>query len=124
MKKDFLYNEFADNIADKIKSGVLKTGEKLISIRNLSKEHGISINTAKRVFLELESQSLVHSKPKSGYFVSSLTSFKLPLPTASQPVPIANNKEPEELMNAVYSTMGREDLTLFSLGVPSGNLLP
>lgn len=124
MKKDFLYNEFADNIADKIKSGVLKTGEKLISIRNLSKEHGISINTAKRVFLELESQSLVHSKPKSGYFVSSLTSFKLPLPTASQPVPIANNKEPDELMNAVYSTMGREDLTLFSLGVPSGNLLP
>lgn len=27
-------------------------------------------------------------------------------------------------MNEVYSTMGRNDLTLLSIGVPSGNLLP
>jgi DNA-binding transcriptional regulator YhcF (GntR family) len=54
MKKDYLYNEIADNIANKIKSGVLKAGEKLPSVRNLSAEHGISINTAKRAFLALE----------------------------------------------------------------------
>lgn len=124
MKKDFLYNEIADNIADKIKTGVLKAGERLPSVRKLSKEHGMSINTAKRVFLELEAQSLVQSKPQSGYFVSPLNYLKLPLPEASRPVPIANNREPDELMNGVYSTMGRRDLTLFSIGVPSGNLLP
>lgn len=124
MKKDFLYNEVADNIADKIKTGVLKAGERLPSVRKLSKEHGISVNTAKRVFLELEGQSLVQSKPQSGYFVSPLNYLRLPLPEASQPTPIAKNKEPNELMNDVYSTMGRSDLTLFSIGVPSGNLLP
>src|SRR5690606_32342871 len=43
---------------------------------------------------------------------------------ASQPLPIANSIEPDELINGVYSTMGRTDLTLFSIGVPSGNLLP
>jgi DNA-binding transcriptional regulator YhcF (GntR family) len=46
----------------------------------LCQEHQVSMNTAKRVFLELESQSLVESKPQSGYFVSQLLSVKLPLP--------------------------------------------
>lgn len=79
MRKSYLYNEIADNIADKIKSGVLKAGEKLPSVRNLSREHGISINTAKRIFLELEARSLIWSKPQLGYFISSLSYLKLPL---------------------------------------------
>lgn len=124
MKKEFLYNEIADNIARKIKSGVLKTGERLPSVRILSKEHGISINTAKRVFFELEAQSLVQSKPQSGYFVSPLKYLKLPLPEVSQPLAVANSVDPDQLITGVYSAMGRTDLTFFSIGVPSGNLLP
>ncbi|MBE8721131.1 aminotransferase-like domain-containing protein [Sphingobacterium pedocola] len=124
MKKDFLYQEIAGNIANKIKTGVLKEGERLPSVRMLSTEHGISVNTAKRIFLELEAQSLAQSKPQSGYFVSPLSYLKLPLPEVSKPLPIANNKEPNDLINGVYSTMGRHDLTLFSIGVPSGNILP
>lgn len=124
MKKDFLYNEIAESIADQIRSGVLKTGERLLSVRMLSSEHGISINTAKKVFLELEARSLIQSKPQSGYFVSPLNYLKLPLPEISQPLPVANRAEPDELISRVYSTMGRHDLSLFSIGVPSGNLLP
>src|SRR5690606_27478937 len=82
------------------------------------------INTAKRIFLELEAQSLVQSKPQSGYFVSSLSYLNLPLPEASQPLSVSKNIEPNDLISDVYSTMGRNDLTLFSIGVPSGNLLP
>lgn len=124
MKKDFFYNIIAGNIADKIKTGVLKAGERLPSVRMLSREHGISINTAKRVFLELEAQSLVQSKPQSGYFVSTLNYLRLPLPAVSHPLPVASIAEPDALISGVYSSMGRTDLTLFSIGVPSGNLLP
>ncbi|MDX6191947.1 PLP-dependent aminotransferase family protein [Flavobacterium sp. Fl-318] len=124
MKEDFLYNRIAQNIANKIKTGVLKTGEKLPSVRILSKEHGISINTSKKVFLELESQSLIQSKPQSGYFVSPLHYLKLPLPETSKPSLVADNREPNELIDRVYSNMGNHELTLFSIGVPSGNLLP
>lgn len=124
MKKDFIYNEIADNIASKIKTGVLQAGERLASVRLLSREHGISINTAKRVFLELEAQSLVQSRPQSGYFVSPRPYLKLPLPQASQPLPTANITEPNELIDSVYSNMGNKELTLLSIGVPSGNLLP
>lgn len=124
MKKDFLYHEIAANLAKQIKAGVLPTGERLPSVRLLSRQYGISINTAKRVFFELEAQSLVQAKPQSGYFVSPLNYLKLPLPQISQPLPIANPIEPNELINSVYANMGRTDLTLFSIGIPSGSLLP
>lgn len=124
MGKIFLYNGITNNIAHQIRTGVLKAGDRLPSVRMLCQEHGVSMNTAKRVFLELEAQSLIHSKPQSGYFVSSLDYLRLPLPAVSQPSIVASSKEPDELISKVYANMGREDLTLFSIGVPSGDLLP
>jgi DNA-binding transcriptional MocR family regulator len=124
MKNDFLYVEISNNIAQLIKSEVLKTGDRLPSVRMLCQEHGISMNTAKRVFLELEARSLIESKPQSGYFVSRLPYQKLPLPEVSKPSPVSNNKEPEELIRKVYANMGKNDLTLFSIGAPSNQLLP
>lgn len=124
MKKNFLYNEITGNLASQIKNGVLKDGERLPSVRMLSREYGIGMNTAKRVFLELEALSLIQSKPQSGYYVSQQKYLRLPLPETSQPSPAAKSKEPAELISNVYANMGREDLTLLSIAVPSGALLP
>ncbi|WP_326983508.1 PLP-dependent aminotransferase family protein [Chryseobacterium sp. MYb264] len=124
MNKEFLYTEIAGGIASQIRNGVLKSGDKLPSVRTLCQEHQISMNTAKRVFLELESQSLIESKPQSGYFVSKLLSVKLPLPEISRPSLIANNVEPDELISKVYENIGKKDMTIFSIGIPSGDLLP
>ncbi|MCW3466131.1 aminotransferase-like domain-containing protein [Chitinophaga nivalis] len=124
MSRDFLYNEIANGIAGQIKTGVLKSGDKLPSVRMLCEEHGISMNTAKRVFLELEAQSLIDSKPQSGYFVSRLPYLKLPLPAVSRPSARANDNEPDELTSKVYANMGNDALTLFSISAPAGELLP
>lgn len=124
MIKEFLYTEIANRITSQIKSGVLKAGDKLPSVRKLCQDNQISMNTAKRVFLELESQSLIESKPQSGYFVSKLLSVNLPLPEVSRPSLIANNDEPDELISKVYENMGKKGLTMFSIGIPSGDLLP
>lgn len=119
MREDFLYREISNNIAKLIRNEVLKPGDRLPSVRMLCQEHNISMNTAKRVFLELEGQSLIESKPQSGYFVSRLSYHKLPLPEVSKPSQVSNGKEPEELIRKIYANMGKNDLTLFSVGVPS-----
>lgn len=124
MSKDFLYNEIAGKIAFQIKNGMLKAGDKLPSVRMLCREHGISMNTAKRIYLELEAQSLIESKPQSGYFVNKLLYQRLPLPEVSRPSLTAIHKEPDELISRVYANMASDKLTLFSIGVPSGDLLP
>jgi DNA-binding transcriptional MocR family regulator len=124
MSKDFLYREIAGGIAGQINSGVLKPGDRLPSVRILCEKHGISMNTAKRVFLELEAQSLIDAKPQSGYFVSLRPYLRLPLPEVSRPSSLANDNEPDELIRKVYANMGNDALTLFSIGVPAGDMLP
>ncbi|OOQ61593.1 aminotransferase-like domain-containing protein [Mucilaginibacter pedocola] len=124
MGKSFIYLELANAIAAQITNGVLKPGDRLPSVRLLCQEHAIGMNTAKRVFLELEARSLIEARPQSGFFVSKLPYLRLPLPETSRPSVTAHNNEPEELITKVYSGMGRADLTLFSIGVPSGKLLP
>ena len=95
MKNDFLYVEISNNIAGLIRNEVLKAGDRLPSVRMLCQEHGISMNTAKRIFLELEAQSLIESKPQSGYFVSRLTNRRPALPEVSKPSLAGNSKEPD-----------------------------
>lgn len=124
MKNEFLYVDISNNIAKLIRNEVLKPGDRLPSVRMLCQEHNISMNTAKRIFLELEAQSLIESKPQSGYFVSRSSYRKLPLPEVSKPSQVSNNKEPEELIRKVYANIGKTDLTLFSVGAPAAELLP
>lgn len=124
MAKDFRYNEIANGIAGQIKNGILKSGDRLPSLRVLCEDYGVSMNTAKRVMLELAAQSLVDSKPMSGYFVSQHSEQRLPLPGISRPSLTANDKEPDELISKVYANLGNDRLILFSIGIPSGNLLP
>lgn len=124
MERNYLYVNIAEAIASQIKSGVLRKGDKLPSVRMLCAEHEISMNTAKRVYLELEAQALIESKPQSGYFVSNLQYDELPLPQASNPILLANNKEPKEIIRKVYSNMGNRALTLFSYSTLYDDFLP
>lgn len=119
-----LYADISNNIARLIREQVLKPGDRLPSVRLLCQEHGISMNTAKRVFLELEAQSLIESKPQSGYFVSQLPYQRLPLPEVSQPSPVSQDNEPEALISKLYATRGKPGLTHFSMGVPCTEMLP
>lgn len=124
MSKTFLYSEIAENIASQIRSGNIREGEKLPSLRGLCAEYEISMNTARRVFLELESLSLIYSKPQSGYFVSKLSYKNLPLPEESNPILLANHCEPNDILQKVYANIGREDLLLLSYTVAYGDMLP
>jgi DNA-binding transcriptional regulator YhcF (GntR family) len=46
IKSDHLYHEVATRIESLIEKGVLKIGDRLLSVRSLSKEQGISLSTA------------------------------------------------------------------------------
>ncbi|MEK6494924.1 PLP-dependent aminotransferase family protein [Myroides odoratimimus] len=124
MEQNYLYLKIAEAIASQIRAGVLREGDRLPSVRMLCTEHQISMNTAKRVYLELETQALIESKPQSGYFVSNLSYTDIPLPQPSNPILLANNREPKEIIRKVYSNMGNRKLTLFSYSTLYDDFLP
>lgn len=65
----FQYQILADQIAKKINSGEIQPNQKLSSLRCFTKNHNVSMTTAKSCYELLESQGLIFVKPKSGYFV-------------------------------------------------------
>lgn len=52
-----------------IDQGVLRRGDKIPSIRNLSSTLGVSLNTIKEAYMHLENQYYIESVPQSGFYV-------------------------------------------------------
>lgn len=70
--KTRLYEEIAERIINLIENGVLKEGDKIPSIRTLSNQLGVSLNTVKESFWHLENRNYIQSIPQSGYYVRNL----------------------------------------------------
>ena len=63
------YQEISDHLIEQIKSGQLKKGDKLPSIRLLSKSYHCSKDTVQKALLDLSYQMYIYAVPKSGYYV-------------------------------------------------------
>jgi len=124
MRKEILYRKIAKIIEDQILSETLRIGDKLPSIRSIQQIYGVSLNTAIQAFVELESKSLVESRPKSGYFVSKTSQRKLALPSVSKLISPEKGKNSEDLISSVFDILRDKSIRQFSLGIPDNKLLP
>src|SRR3954470_21076743 len=86
IKPDHKYTEVADRIASLIDRRVLKVGDKLLSVRALSKEQGISLSTAFQAYYTLESKGLIEARPQSGYYVKYSHEHILNIPKVHEPL--------------------------------------
>ena len=66
---EFLYLQVVDLITGQVDNGTLRPGDRLPSLRRLSRKLQVSIPTVRQAYLELERQGRVEARPKSGYFV-------------------------------------------------------
>ena len=71
------YGQVAERILNLINNGVLKEGEKIPSIRQLSRELNVSINTVKEAYWKLERHNYIVAVPQSGFYVQKQSSDTL-----------------------------------------------
>lgn len=69
----FLYLQLYDIIKQRVLTGEMKSGEKLPSLRTLSKDLGISITTAELAYNQLLVEGYISSRPKSGYYIAEIS---------------------------------------------------
>jgi len=67
--KTYRYDQVAERILHLIQNGVLGEGDKIPSLRQLSQELNVSVNTVKEAYWKLEGQNHIYAVPQSGYFV-------------------------------------------------------
>jgi hypothetical protein len=116
-----LYEKLADDIERSIRQGVYRHGERLPSVRQTSQQHRISVTTAIRAYLLLESRGLVTSKPQSGYFVNfhgDADERKLLELRPSRPIPISSPVDVSRLVLSTLRSIGVDD------AVPLGSPYP
>lgn len=68
--KDPIYIQIQNQIEKFINSGILKTGDKLPSVRQLAQDNGVNPNTVARAYAQLEQNGIVHNIPKKGVYVA------------------------------------------------------
>ncbi|QRA44199.1 PLP-dependent aminotransferase family protein [Chryseobacterium cucumeris] len=124
MSKDVLYLKIANSVTEQIKSETLQFGDRLPSLRSAQKLYNVSLNTIKQAYMELESRSLVESRPKYGYYVSQTSQRKLALPSVTQMKVSEGKNTPQDLIDKVFGSIGGTDVTQFALGIPGKSLLP
>lgn len=85
-----LYARLAVKMADQIRSGAMAAGERMPSVRQLSKREKVSVSTVIAAYSLLEEQRWIEARPKSGFFVRRRVHKPLATPsefkTPSRPV--------------------------------------
>lgn len=108
-----LYEEIADRLRLKIEQGLYACGDRLPSIRALSRECDVSITTVQEAYRQLETQGVVEARPKSGYFVRQRAAVP-PAPAVSRPV--RRPLEVSQWENVLDMLGAEKPSTTFSLG--------
>jgi DNA-binding transcriptional MocR family regulator len=64
------YEALAEELAASIGNGTLKPGDRLPSVRQVSRAHGLSASTVFEAYYLLEARGLVRARERSGYYVT------------------------------------------------------
>ena len=115
------YERIADQIGTQIRRGVLRAGERMPSLRQVSREQRVSMATAVEAYLQLERQGLVEARPRSGYYVR--------MPARNVPrEPVRLTRTPQPVRNpgllCLLDALGGRPLIPLHAATPSPALLP
>jgi DNA-binding transcriptional MocR family regulator len=122
--RDHKYTTVADRIGRLIENGAMKVGDKLLSVRALSKEQDISLSTAFQAYYHLEAKGLIEARPQSGYYVKFSPRHGLSLPKSCEPCDEVVPVTLDDMISSVYNDLRSDKLIQFSVGAPDPALLP
>lgn len=119
------YAALASDIEASIRTGVLRPGDRLPSVRHTCESRGVSASTVFQAYYLLEARGLVRARERSGYFVSEGAHKRPPEPThASRPLDASIAVDVSELVFEVLQAGTSRSVVPFGSAFPSPLLFP
>src|SRR5579871_5204326 len=99
-----LYVQIAEHLTQQVVRGVLRPGDRVPSLRRLSRQQRVSVSTALQAYMWLENRGYLEARPQSGFFIRTPFSSLIPEPQAEPPrVEIPSSTEDAVLADVVHS---------------------
>src|SRR5437660_11344234 len=80
-----LYLQIAESMTQQVARGALRPGDRVPSLRRLSRQRRVSMSTALPAYLWLETRGYLAARPQSGFSVRTPFSSLIPDSRLSQP---------------------------------------
>ncbi len=119
-----LYEQIAAKIEKLIRTGVLRPGERIPSVRRAGAQHGVSVTTATQAYLALEDRGWIEARPKSGFFVRPQWKELASEPSISRPPRAPAAVAVGSLQSRVFDAVRMPDVVPLGAGYPSAEVLP
>lgn len=118
------YEQFADDIAELIRSGVLGPGQRVPSVRYASQTHGVSPSTVFQAYYLLERRGLIRARPRSGYFVNAHAPRQFDEPRQLEPASESTDVDVSDLVFSILDSIKDPNTVPFGSAFPSPALFP
>jgi DNA-binding transcriptional MocR family regulator len=118
-----LYEAVAQDIANLVRDGILRPGERVPSVRRLSAQKRVSISTVLQAYGVLENTGVIEARPQSGYYVRVHRAQPLE-PVVSRPSALATFVGVNALVEMALSARKRPGIVPLGEACPSPELLP
>ena len=119
------YEALAADMAESIRTGLLRPGDRLPSVRHTSTSRGVSPSTVFQAYYLLEAQGLVRARERSGYYVAGGALQVPPEPEfTSQPQDESLAVDVSERVFDILGTSSARDVVPFGSAFPSPLLFP
>ncbi|MCP4023836.1 MAG: PLP-dependent aminotransferase family protein [Desulfobacteraceae bacterium] len=119
-----LYETVAENVSHLIDQGTFKAGDKVPSLRNLSRLMKVSINTAKEAYAYLEDRRVIEARPQSGYYVCGCLCDIPREPDIKKAQFNPSTVSTSELVTHIMRDSLDPNLVQFGAAIPDPELLP
>lgn len=119
-----LYQQVARQILRLIEDGTFQPGDRLPSVRQLSRQQGVSLTTVLEAYGILESDGRIEARPQSGYFVSAHGTQRPAEPEVSTPALDPTGVSIGELSIRVLRDTQDPSLVQLGAAMPNFALLP
>ncbi|WP_300454286.1 PLP-dependent aminotransferase family protein [Accumulibacter sp.] len=117
------YEKLAEDLSGIIVAGNIRPGERLPSVRRLSRERRLSVSTVLQALRHLEDKGLVEARPQSGYFVRHAAARREPPTARSTPDEAVPVDVSQRLMRVLQSGM-QPGVAPLAAALPDAALMP
>ncbi|MEL7534276.1 MAG: PLP-dependent aminotransferase family protein [Bacteroidota bacterium] len=123
--KTHRYQSLAAELEQRILNGVMLVGDKLPSVRRLSREKELSPSTVFQAYYQLEAKGLVEARARSGYYVAYRSAQRDPLENRQTlPQPDIRQLDTKAMIKRMDGVRDQAQMQQLSMAIPAAEYLP